>query len=405
METTIRKIGEQVVAALTAAGYAELTIGEYRKWIRWLEVLGRKQGGVYTPGLGAEFASLTTSPRTGKFSGQRCRDYSRLIAVFDSYVLTGQVDLSVTKRGSGRVVPQSQEFAALLAAWSVEIQERDLAAETSNAYNRVACDYLCYLETNAMTSLEVAEASSVLGFLESTRGRWSENSLRTGITNFRAFLGFCQRHDLVDALNMIRTKRHHDVVPLLTRSEEHDVVQTCSGDTISARDAAITLLALVTGLRACDLIALRVQDIDWRTMTIEIVQQKTGNPLRLPLPPTIADKLAQYLLSQRPDSGDEHVFLRMIAPYTKLSDHASIYAVISRVFEAAGVARIRVGSRLLRHNAATKLLRAGTPLPTISAVLGHASPDSTKVYLSTHTQQMRACVLPLPLASQQGARP
>ncbi|WP_350225220.1 tyrosine-type recombinase/integrase [Arthrobacter sp. efr-133-TYG-118] len=64
-----------------------------------------------------------------------------------------------------------------------------------------------------------------------------------------------------------------------------------------------------------------------------------------------------------------------------------------RVFKAAGVDHPRVGTRLLWHNAASRLLRAGTPLPTISAVLGHSSPDSTNVYLSTDTEHLRACVL------------
>ncbi|MGP5220520.1 tyrosine-type recombinase/integrase [Arthrobacter rhombi] len=170
-----------------------------------------------------------------------------------------------------------------------------------------------------------------------------------------------------------------------------------------ARDAAITLLALVAGLRACDLIALRLRDINRRESTVGIVQQMTGNPLVLPLLPVIAEKLAQYVLVDRPDTRNDHVFLRSVAPHTELSDHASIYEVTRRTFSAAGTYRLKAGTRLVRHNAATRLLRAGTPLPTISAVLGHADPDSTNAYLATDTEHMRACVLPLPAALQQGA--
>ena len=72
---------------------------------------------------------------------------------------------------------------------------------------------------------------------------------------------------------------------------------------VSARDAAITLLALTTGLRACDLVALRLVDIDWRAGTIGIVQQKTGNPLTLPLAPLVIAKLADYVLHERPSLG------------------------------------------------------------------------------------------------------
>lgn len=72
-----------------------------------------------------------------------------------------------------------------------------------------------------------------------------------------------------------------------------------------------------------------------------------------------------------------------------------MYEAISRVMRHAGLGR-RGGSGLLRRNAATRMLEAATPLPTISAVLGHADPDSTRVYMATHRGGMLACVLPVP---------
>ncbi|WP_199184277.1 MULTISPECIES: hypothetical protein [unclassified Cryobacterium] len=74
METLVDDIGVVVVEARRAAGYKESTIGNYRKSIRWLALLARKDG-VYTSALGAEFASMTTSLRTGRFSVQRHFDY------------------------------------------------------------------------------------------------------------------------------------------------------------------------------------------------------------------------------------------------------------------------------------------------------------------------------------------
>jgi site-specific recombinase XerD len=102
------------------------------------------------------------------------------------------------------------------------------------------------------------------------------------------------------------------------------------------------------------------------------------------------------MLSERPDSRDEHVFVRSVAPHTRLADHASIYRVVAETFRKAGVVDVKAGTRLLRHAAASRLLRAGTSLPTISAVLGHASPDSTNTYLSVDTERLLECVLPVP---------
>ncbi|WP_207345856.1 site-specific integrase [Arthrobacter sp. E3] len=345
---------------------------------------------------------MTTSPRTGRFSDQRRKSYGRLVRLLDSYVLTGSVDLSMVPRGGGKAAPRSEELGCLLARWSVEMGQRGLAVNTRASYDREARGYLLYLEGQGVTSLREAGGASVLGFLESLRGRWAESSMWSAVINLRAFLKFLDRDDLQEALDLANAKRHHGIIPSLGDEDDQAVLQACTGGLIAARDAAITLLALVTGLRACDLIALRLSDINWRDSTIGIVQQKTGNPLTLPLLPAIAERLAEYVLTMRPDVGNDHVFLRSVAPHTEFSDHSSIYDVTRRTFSAAGTGRSKVGTRLLRHNAATRLLRAGTPLPTIAAVLGHAGPESTNAYLATDTEHMRACVLPLPVLQGAG---
>ncbi|WP_104131280.1 tyrosine-type recombinase/integrase [Cryobacterium sp. M91] len=396
METMVDDIGVVVVEALRAASYKESTIGNYQKSIRWLAVLAQKDDGRYTPALGAEFASMTTSPRTGRFSVQCRFDYGRLVSVFDSYVATGRVSLVKGTRSAGIVVPQSAAFVALADAWSDEVERRGLAVSTRSAYGRAAREYLLFLEASGITSWEEADGTTMFGYLESLLDRWAPSAMWSAVTNFRPFLTFTRRQDLLDALTMARIRRWYQLVPELAERDELLVVRACTGSDVPARDAAITLLALVTGLRACDLIALRLKDIDWRGSTLGIVQQKTGNPLTLPLPAVVLGKLAEYVLGDRPHSNIPNVFLRSLAPHLALADHASISAITRRTFRAAGVTQTKVGTRKLRHHAATKLLRAGMPLPTISAILGHSSPDSTNVYLGEDTEQMRACVHPMP---------
>ena len=89
MDMTVRQIGAVVVAELRTAGYMESTIGQYAKTIKALSEFASERD--YSVALGAEFASMTTSVRTGRFSAQRRFDYRRLVGVFDSYVCTGQV--------------------------------------------------------------------------------------------------------------------------------------------------------------------------------------------------------------------------------------------------------------------------------------------------------------------------
>jgi integrase len=396
MDTTVTRIGAVVVAELRAAGYLESTIGQYAKTIRALAGYAAERGGVYSLGLGAEFASMTISPRTGRFSAQRRVDYRRLVGVFDSYVRTGRVDLSVRGRGGGGPRPGQAELAVLDAAWEADMAGRGLAPATRAACGRVARSYLVFLEQRGIVGLDAADGASVLAFLESLLDRWASSSLFWVVSNFRPFLKFTGRADLVAAVNLAGVRRSRPVIPVLSDDDQELVVRACTSGTVSSRDAAITLLALTTGLRACDIVALRLADVDWRGQMIGIVQQKTGNPLTLPLPTLVAGKLADYVLGERPGSADDHVFLRSVAPHVRLADHASVHRVITETFRKAGVTDVKAGTRFLRHNAASRLLRAAVPLPTISAVLGHASQESTSAYMSVDRERLLECVLPVP---------
>jgi len=402
MDTTVNGIWSVVVAELRAAGYMESTIGQYEKTIKALTLFAGDSGSGYTVSLGAAFAAMTVSPRTGRFSAQRRLAYGRLVNVFDGYVMTGRVDLAVRSRGGGGARPMGSEFIALAAAWETDMSERGLAPATREAYSRVARGYLVFLEARGIGCLSDADGSSVLTFLESLSGRWARSSLFWLVSNFRSFLKYTGRTDLVDAVGLAGIKRSHAIVPMLSDHDQGLVLQACASGPVSARDAAITLLALTTGLRACDIVNLRLDDIDWRERTASIVQQKTRNPLTVPLIDLLVGRLAEYVLEHRPTSGDEHVFLREKAPHTRLGDHAAIHWVISAVFDRAGVTDVNGSTRLLRHNAASRLLRAAVPLPTISAVLGHASQASTDVYLSVDRDRLLECVLAVP--ATQGTR-
>ena len=400
MDMTIKQLATVVIAALREADYMESTIGNYKKTIKALTQFAGGEDQTYTAQLGAEFSAMTTSPRTGKFSAVRRFDYTRLINLYDSYLTTGVVVLAVAKRGGGGPRPVGPELVALNAAWEHDMAQRGLAAETQDYYGRLTRAYLVFLEEQDIECLDDADGASVLAFLESISRQWTNTSMYGIVTNFRPFLKFTQRADLVGAINTVRACRPHATPPVIADADQQLVVDACASGAVSARDAAITLLALLTGLRACDIIGMRLVDIDWRAQVLQVVQQKTGNPVTLPLPALVVTKLAAYVLSERPEGADDRVFLRSLAPHTGLADHASIHGVISTTFRKAGVAHPNAGTRVLRHNAASKLLQAGVALPTIAAVLGHASDESTNVYLSTDQQGLLHCVLPVPAGFQ-----
>jgi hypothetical protein len=199
VDTTVAAIGDAVVAALEDAGYMHSTIGQIRKSIKWLGVLAEKQDGIYTSGLGAEFASMTTSPRTGRYSAQRHIDYSRLVWLFDSFVLTGTVDLSTRPRGQYRAAPNNPEFSGLLASWSQDMAQRGLARSTQNCFGGLACEYLNFVEADGISSWDAATGSSVLEFVQSLRDRWADSSMWSAVASCRPFLKYTSCTDLLGA--------------------------------------------------------------------------------------------------------------------------------------------------------------------------------------------------------------
>lgn len=191
----------------------------------------------------------------------------------------------------------------MLSSWDQDMKQRELAKLTLYSFGSMATQYLTYLETQGIYTWDKADSASVLGFLESLRKHWAETTMWSVVANFRPFLKFTQRTDLLDTLALARARRHHQIHETLDPQSERTVVEFYrENPAVSARDAAIVLLCLASGLRACDVVNLKVDDLDWRGSTLGIVQQKTGNPLTLPLPALVLKILADYVLHERPET-------------------------------------------------------------------------------------------------------
>lgn len=397
MDISVSAILDKVIEAQRDAGYMESTIGQTRIAIRELKALAVEKGQIfYTKELGAEFAAMTTSPRTGNFSMRRFRLYGRLTRLCDSYLDTGSVDLS-TKKRAPPVTFESGEHMSTYASFADDLAARNLADNTKNYYCRLACEYMRFLESKSISSTQNAPPETIFEFMEHLRsGTWSGTSAYHLASNFRPFLKFLQRQDLLDALSLINARRERKIIPVFEDDAQESIMETCCGADVSRRDAAITLLMITSGIRACDVIGMKLEDIDWIGGSISVLQKKTGSPLNIPLLPVVGNAICDYILNERPPAGSDYVFLRSLAPYVKLADHATVYNITNRVVKSAGLENHPCGSRAMRHNAASKMLRAGSQLPTIAAVLGHADPESTDIYITTDGENLRACVLPIP---------
>jgi integrase/recombinase XerD len=162
--------------------------------------------------------------------------------------------------------------------------------------------------------------------------------------------------------------------------------------TVGRRDYAVLLLLARLGLRAGEVAALTLDDIDWRRGEI-VVRGKGGRLDRLPLPVDVGDALVSYLRRRPSVSGSRALFLKVLAPAGPLASH-SVQAVVREACRRAGLES--VGPHRLRHTAATEMLRHGASLPEIGQVLRHRDTRTTARYAKVDRARLRALALPWP---------
>jgi site-specific recombinase XerD len=152
------------------------------------------------------------------------------------------------------------------------------------------------------------------------------------------------------------------------------------------RDFVIVLLAASLGVRASEIAALRLEDLDWKQGVVRFAPLKNRHVLHLPLAWPLVKALADYLKDERPrPSPYRHIFLRRTAPHRSLTP-SSVAQLMARRIRQAGV---RASGHQLRHAFASELLRVGTPFSTLQELLGHTHISSTQVYTKIDLTQLR----------------
>ena len=173
------------------------------------------------------------------------------------------------------------------------------------------------------------------------------------------------------------------------------------GNPKGKRDYAMLQLLCCLGLRTSDLLGLKFENLKWENGTLEFNQQKTGNPIVLPLLNDVGNAIIDYLRHGRPKINSHFVFLRAIPPWCEL-DKSTIHYIVHNRLKDAGI-KIppgkKHGGHSLRHSLASLLLGNGTALPVISESLGHVNTQTTMHYLKVNIAQLRACSLDMPIIS------
>jgi len=227
----------------------------------------------------------------------------------------------------------------------------------------------------------------------------NKGGFRIAANSFLKYLFKKNLNDVDLSLIIPKVPRPKPVPSIYSKSETEKLISSIDTSVmIGKRDYAVILLALRLGMRASDILNLKVSDINYDGKTIEFVQIKTYVPHRLALLPEVEDALSAYLSCRTNPQGNEHVFLSTVAPFKPLSK-AAVRTVVSKYIEKAGidVGYRKRGGHALRSTFASELVAENVPYDVIRKILGHESQESTKHYVKFDFEMLRKCALEAPM--------
>jgi integrase/recombinase XerD len=161
------------------------------------------------------------------------------------------------------------------------------------------------------------------------------------------------------------------------------------------RDYAILLLLARLGVRACEVVALELDDIDWGTGQLR-VRGKGGRSTELPLPQDVGRAIAAYVRRGRPATESRRVFIRTRAPHRGFQNSIAVCTLVADALKRAGIKAATWGAHQFRHGLASEMLRHDASLAEIGDVLGHRHPDTTNIYAKVDLKALRSLAQPWP---------
>lgn len=280
-----------------------------------------------------------------------------------------------------------------------ECTSRGLSDATVAGRSSDACSLLVHAMSKGLTGVAEIDQEFLDGYLATCSGKMPGAMPRV-LSSLRCFLrsmfvnGLTQK-DLSLFIPSASRYPRKPVQKLWTREEVNALLGCVDrADSKGKRDYALVLLMVRYGMRVGDILNLKLTDIDWESMAIRFRQEKTSVVNTLPILDDVGWALADWITNARPKQANTpHVFTRLTAPYCEMHSSSALF---SKYMTLAGISRsefCKSGPHSLRHALASNMLTGQMPLPVITAVLGHSTSTSTKVYLHSDIEGLRQCAL------------
>lgn len=284
------------------------------------------------------------------------------------------------------------------------VGRRGLVAGTVRRHLHVAGRFLDSRAPGGAGQVSGLRPEDVHEFLRSALGENASVGWSKSVTSvLRSLLRFLHGEGLtssrlVDAVPSGPSRRNASLPRCLDRAQVDLLLGSCDRyANTGCRDFAFLLLLARLGLRAGEVVALDLVDVDWRSSEIR-VRGKDRRRDRLPLPRDVGEALADYVMHSRPKVPSGALFRRAQAPHERLGAATVSTSIVYRACDRAGIAR--VGAHRLRHYAASEMLAGGAGLDEIGQVLRHENPASTAIYLKIDWVSLGMLTQPWPAVAR-----
>jgi site-specific recombinase XerD len=293
----------------------------------------------------------------------------------------------------------------VLAAFDEHLRRtRGVCLGTRGNYVRFAGAFLQTVFADRPAAVAEIRVQDVVDFVAAATRRYRPKTVELAASALRSFFRFLRAAGLRDdrleeAVPMVPHRRTGLVHHLGPERFEQLIASLDSSSPRGLRDRAIMLCMARLGLRAGEVVQLRLEDVDWRNGTVRVRARKTGHGALLPLTVEVGTALAGYLRHARPDTRARQLFvlhrLRVGAPISS----SIVGRAVDNALRRAGMAAPMRGANLLRHSLATELLECGAGLTEIADLFGHSSLATTRIYASVDVTALREVALPWPQAT------
>lgn len=314
------------------------------------------------------------------------------------YADTGSYEWKVER--SKKLVMKNDELEFLRSSFADHLKKRNIKPGTIQVYDFCFRTLVEVLNISSVEDFSLLSRDCIKEMLISLSGRWKTSTYSRVLTDFRGIFSWLHESGYTNenfsvVIMKPRNKTDH-IVPYLSKTDQDNIAEYL--ENASLRNKAMFAMLRQYGLRECDVCGLMLNQIDWHNDVINIIQQKTGVPMTLPLFPDVGNAIMEYILNERPKQGKDnpYVFITAQAPYRKLD---SIYHFNKKMLANIEAEPVNepdfCGTRLYRYTLTHNLLEAKVRHQVVTDILGHISKQSDKHYLSMEKDMLLECPLDL----------